>query len=84
MACRARIVTDTAQTPTARSTAPARTRVGRSRAGAGTGTGGDDIADEAIGTLRSPRATWRSGYAAACKAVYTGSIPVVAFRSIGD
>ena len=27
---------------------------------------------------RSP-ATWRSGYAAACKAVYTGSIPVVAF-----
>ncbi len=25
-------------------------------------------------------ATWRSGYAAACKAVYTGSIPVVAFR----
>jgi hypothetical protein len=24
------------------------------------------------------RATWRSGYAAACKAVYTGSIPVVA------
>ena len=29
-------------------------------------------------TLR-PAATWRSGYAAACKAVYTGSIPVVAF-----
>src|ERR1700691_4859492 len=27
----------------------------------------------------SARATWRSGYAAACKAVYTGSIPVVAF-----
>jgi hypothetical protein len=27
-------------------------------------------------------ATWRSGYAAACKAVYTGSIPVVAFPSI--
>jgi hypothetical protein len=25
-------------------------------------------------------ATWRSGYAAACKAVYTGSIPVVASR----
>jgi hypothetical protein len=25
-------------------------------------------------------ATWRSGYAAACKAVYTGSIPVVALR----
>ena len=23
-------------------------------------------------------ATWRSGYAAACKAVYTGSTPVVA------
>jgi hypothetical protein len=28
-------------------------------------------------TLGAP-ATWRSGYAAACKAVYTGSIPVVA------
>ncbi len=29
-------------------------------------------------------ATWRSGYAAACKAVHTGSIPVVAsnFMSI--
>jgi hypothetical protein len=27
-------------------------------------------------------ATWRSGYAAACKAVYTGSIPVVASRRI--
>jgi hypothetical protein len=27
-------------------------------------------------------ATWRSGYAAACKAVYTGSIPVVAFSPI--
>ena len=26
-------------------------------------------------------APWRSGYAAACKAVYTGSIPVGAFRS---
>ncbi len=26
-------------------------------------------------------ATWRSGYAAACKAVYTGSIPVVALRN---
>ncbi len=26
-------------------------------------------------------ATWRSGYAAACKAVYTGSIPVVAFST---
>jgi hypothetical protein len=26
-------------------------------------------------------ATWRSGYAAACKAVYTGSIPVVAFNA---
>jgi hypothetical protein len=25
-------------------------------------------------------ATWRSGYAAACKAVHTGSIPVVASR----
>ncbi len=28
--------------------------------------------------LRCFPATWRSGYAAACKAVYTGSIPVVA------
>jgi hypothetical protein len=28
--------------------------------------------------LVSFSATWRSGYAAACKAVYTGSIPVVA------
>ena len=27
-----------------------------------------------------PSAPWRSGYAAACKAVYTGSIPVGAFR----
>lgn len=27
-------------------------------------------------------ATWRSGYAAACKAVYTGSIPVVALSKI--
>jgi catechol 2,3-dioxygenase len=27
-------------------------------------------------------ATWRSGYAAACKAVYTGSIPVVASLSL--
>jgi hypothetical protein len=26
------------------------------------------------------QATWRSGYAAACKAVYTGSIPVVALQ----
>jgi decaprenylphospho-beta-D-erythro-pentofuranosid-2-ulose 2-reductase len=29
----------------------------------------------------SGTATWRSGYAAACKAVYTGSIPVVASRT---
>ncbi len=29
----------------------------------------------------APSATWRSGYAAACKAVYTGSIPVVAFTA---
>jgi hypothetical protein len=28
--------------------------------------------------LQRLAATWRSGYAAACKAVYTGSIPVVA------
>ena len=26
------------------------------------------------------RATWRSGYAADCKSVYTGSIPVVASK----
>jgi hypothetical protein len=32
------------------------------------------------GTLAVLLATWRSGYAAACKAVYTGSIPVVAFK----
>src|SRR5436190_8386660 len=31
-------------------------------------------------TLGARPATWRSGYAAACKAVYTGSIPVVALR----
>src|ERR1700719_4253083 len=31
-------------------------------------------------TLDPYLATWRSGYAAACKAVYTGSIPVVAFH----
>jgi hypothetical protein len=31
--------------------------------------------------LRPLRAPWRSGYAAACKAVYTGSIPVGAFDS---
>src|ERR1700736_4328788 len=29
-------------------------------------------------------ATWRSGYAAACKAVYTGSIPVVASSDHGS
>ena len=29
-------------------------------------------------------ATWRSGYAAACKAVHTGSIPVVASESKGS
>jgi hypothetical protein len=33
-------------------------------------------------TLRVALATWRSGYAAACKAVYTGSIPVVAFSPV--
>ena len=33
---------------------------------------------DALATLGRPLATWRSGYAAACKAVYTGSIPVVA------
>jgi hypothetical protein len=31
-------------------------------------------------TLGVPLAPWRSGYAAACKAVYTGSIPVGASR----
>ena len=31
-----------------------------------------------------PPAPWRSGYAAACKAVYTGSIPVGASRLVGD
>ena len=31
-----------------------------------------------LATLAPHTATWRSGYAAACKAVYTGSIPVVA------
>jgi hypothetical protein len=30
---------------------------------------------------RSPAAPWRSGYAAACKAVYTGSIPVGASQN---
>jgi hypothetical protein len=33
-------------------------------------------------TLLGFPATWRSGYAAACKAVYTGSIPVVAFAVV--
>jgi hypothetical protein len=35
---------------------------------------------QGAGPIRSENflATWRSGYAAACKAVYTGSIPVVA------
>lgn len=33
-------------------------------------------------TLTSFLATWRSGYAAACKAVYTGSIPVVALSGL--
>jgi hypothetical protein len=32
--------------------------------------------------LTALSATWRSGYAAACKAVYTGSIPVVAFARL--
>ncbi len=32
----------------------------------------------AVGFSAHHLATWRSGYAAACKAVYTGSIPVVA------
>jgi hypothetical protein len=33
-------------------------------------------------TLAVLLATWRSGYAAACKAVYTGSIPVVALSTV--
>jgi hypothetical protein len=37
---------------------------------------------EASVTLQRCAATWRSGYAAACKAVYTGSIPVVALSAI--
>src|SRR3954462_1493099 len=35
---------------------------------------------EAVARLASVPAPWRSGYAAACKAVYTGSIPVGASR----
>jgi hypothetical protein len=34
------------------------------------------------GRLDDCTATWRSGYAAACKAVYTGSIPVVALPTV--
>ena len=34
--------------------------------------------DQIRGASLDSAATWRSGYAAACKAVYTGSIPVVA------
>jgi hypothetical protein len=34
-------------------------------------------------TLETPLAPWRSGYAAACKAVYTGSIPVGASSQDG-
>ena len=37
---------------------------------------------DALATLESRHsATWRSGYEAACKAVYTGLIPVVAFAT---
>jgi hypothetical protein len=36
---------------------------------------------DALATLGRCLATWRSGYAAACKAVYTGSIPVVALSA---
>ncbi len=35
-----------------------------------------DQAGGSIGLLATDKASWRSGYAAACKAVYTGSIPV--------
>jgi hypothetical protein len=44
---------------------------------------GREREDEACGPiplLATDEATWRSGYAAACKAVYTGSIPVVASK----
>jgi hypothetical protein len=36
------------------------------------------LSSSPIDTLEQILATWRSGYAAACKAVYTGSTPVVA------
>ena len=40
-----------------------------------TGSPGSDPGDQ-LTCPRSTPARWRSGYAAACKAVYTGSIPV--------
>ena len=45
------------------------------------GAGGDRM-PPAPALRYAPAATWRSGYAAACKAVYTGSIPVVASRGL--
>lgn len=39
--------------------------------------------DRATLPLASFLATWRSGYAAACKAVDAGSIPAVAFTALG-
>ena len=47
------------------------------------GVGPDTEADRRADTLGGRTATWRSGYAAACKAVYTGSIPVVALAWLG-
>ena len=39
------------------------------------------LGPDAVTLTACPPAPWRSGYAAACKAVYTGSIPVGASRS---
>ena len=44
---------------------------------------GDGFARSRGATLTAA-ATWRSGYAEACKAFYTGSIPVVALRACPD
>jgi hypothetical protein len=46
--------------------------------------GGIALHSQQPDTLIGFPATWRSGYAAACKAVYTGSIPVVALAAVGD
>src|SRR4051812_5415723 len=44
----------------------------------GSPAGRISLSNSSLGLL--PPAPWRSGYAAACKAVYTGSIPVGASR----